>query len=188
LSIQGRSGQGKTTLLRLIAGLEAADDGNMTIDGKSAMANGKLLLQPWERGVQIVFQDLGLWPTRNVLQNVLDPLRAKGVSKTEALSKAQSLLMELGLSERLKSRPGTLSGGEGRRLALARALAVQPQLLLLDEPFTSLDPETRQRSYELLDRALEHQQTAVILVTHDPEEAARLGGTCRQLSEEGQLI
>ncbi len=178
LSIRGKSGCGKSTLLRIVAGLESADSGEIVIGGTIAMKDGRQLLQPWQRQVQMVFQDLGLWPTRTVLQNVSDPLRAAGMGKSEAKERATRALQQLGLQDHQNKRPATLSGGEGRRLALARALVSDPALLLLDEPFTSLDPETREHCAELLQDALQHSRAAVILVTHDPQEAERLGGDC----------
>ncbi len=185
ISIRGQSGCGKTTLLRLLAGLENADQGDIWIDQKVAMQSGKQVLQPWQRQVQMVFQDLGLWPTRTALQNVSDPLRAAGASKADATERAQIALAQLGLSEHANKRPATLSGGEGRRLALARALVSDPALLLLDEPFTSLDPDTREHCAELLQQALKQSRAAVILVTHDPQEAERLGGDCLHLEAGG---
>ena len=188
LSIAGRSGCGKSTLLRLIAGLQDADAGEMQIDGRSAMQNGKQQLAPWDRGLQLVFQDLGLWPTRSVQQHLLDALRAQGVRGAQAKQRCAEVLDALELGALAARRPGRLSGGEARRVALARALVCQPKLLLLDEPFASLDAESRDDGFRLLESVLELSQAAVILVSHDPEEAARLGGTHLQLDAEGHLV
>jgi iron(III) transport system ATP-binding protein len=187
LCITGRSGLGKSTLLRIIAGLETADAGSMEIMGRQAMVAGQQKLQPWDRHVQMVFQDLGLWPTRTVLANVVDPLRALGQSKDQARTGAVDILERLGLGSQIEQKPATLSGGEGRRLALARCLVVEPALLLLDEPFTSLDPETREQSFELLLAALVRSHTAVILVSHDPAEAERLEGRQMRLHDCAKL-
>jgi ABC-type nitrate/sulfonate/bicarbonate transport system ATPase subunit len=187
LCITGRSGLGKSTLLRIIAGLETADAGSIEILGRSAMANGRQKLQPWDRSVQMIFQDLGLWPTRTVLANVVDTLRAQGLAKAKARETALEILQRLGLAQQAEQKPATLSGGEGRRLALARCLVVEPTLLLLDEPFTSLDPETREQSFELLLSALKQSHAAVILVSHDATEAARLGGRQMHLHAGGGL-
>lgn len=181
MSIQGPSGTGKTTLLRIIAGLDSPDAGTIHIGGQVATEGSKSLLQPWQRHVQLVFQDLGLWPTRTVLQNVTDARKAAGLGNVQQV--AIETLTALGLEGLLKRKPAKLSGGEARRLAFARALALEPKLLLLDEPFASLDPEARQSGFDLLEQVLERSSAAVLLVTHDPEEAARLNGTQMNLTE-----
>jgi ABC-type sugar transport system ATPase subunit len=188
LCIAGRSGRGKSTLLRLIAGLQDADAGEIAINGRTAMQDGKQKLAPWDRELQLVFQDLGLWPTRSVQQHLLDALRAQGVRGAQAKQRTAEVLQALDLQDLAARRPGRLSGGEARRVALARALACQPKLLLLDEPFASLDAESRDDGFRFLESVLELSQAAVILVTHDPEEATRLGGTQLQLDAEGHLV
>lgn len=184
LSIQGPSGTGKTTLLRILAGLESPDSGSVTLSGKIATQGKHIKMPPWQRGGQMVFQDLGLWPTRTVLQNVMDARNAAGLPDVKQAS--TQVLTALGLGDFLKRKPGKLSGGEARRLAFARALAMEPQLLLLDEPFASLDPDARQAGFDLLEQVLQQTSAAVILVTHDVEEATRLGGTAMRLHE-GEL-
>ncbi|MBL7008197.1 MAG: ATP-binding cassette domain-containing protein [Planctomycetes bacterium] len=176
LTIAGRSGEGKTTLLRILAGLERPDAGVVHLGGELATDGRRILLQPWQRGVQLVFQDLGLWPTRTVLQHLLDPLVAQGVPRPEARQRADKLLDRLGLSPLARRRPARLSGGEARRLAFARALAPRPALLLLDEPFASLDPVAKADGLALLEEVLEATDAAVVLVSHDPGEARALGG------------
>lgn len=177
LSIQGASGAGKTTLLRILAGLHPADSGTVELHGRAATSGKKHLLAPHQRGLQMVFQDLGLWPTRSVLQNIADPLQAQSWSKSDAQQRARELLNALHLDALEARKPASLSGGEARRLAFARALAPRPNLLLLDEPFASLDPTSRDRSFDALEAGLAHTEAAVILVTHDPSEADRLGGS-----------
>ncbi|RMH02524.1 MAG: ATP-binding cassette domain-containing protein [Planctomycetota bacterium] len=176
LTIAGRSGSGKTTLLRILAGLERADRGVVRFDGVAASDGRRILLPPWRRPVQMVFQDLGLWPNRSVRRHLLDPLAAQGVPRAEARSRTRALLARLGLAPLARRRPGRLSGGEARRLAFARALAPEPELLLLDEPFASLDPVARAEGLALLDEVLAATRAAVVLVTHDPAEARALGG------------
>lgn len=176
LTIAGRSGEGKTTLLRLIAGLEVPDQGEIRLHGQTATLKRKLHLAPHQRKVQMVFQDLALWPSRTVLQNVTDGLRCQGVDKPTAQDRAKQALERLGIADLGKRKPSHLSGGEARRLAFARVLALQPSLLLLDEPFASLDPVARSQGFEFLEEVLNDSQAAVILVTHEPSEARALGG------------
>mgnify|MGYP001619746965 CR=1 FL=1 len=174
VAIAGRSGCGKTTFLRVLAGLERAESGRVRVAGSLASDGTREILAPWQRGLQLVFQDLGLWPTRTVLQNVSDVCRFRHSKNPR--EESQELLERLGLGAYAARLPGTLSGGEARRLAFARALAAQPRILLLDEPFSSLDPEGRLEGFNLLNEALRASPAAVVLVSHDPEEAAMLGG------------
>ncbi len=182
LTVAGRSGEGKSTLLRILAGLEPADAGSVHLAGRTANEGGRLRLQPWQRGIQLVFQDLGLWPTRTVRQHLVDPQRALGRPRAEARRRADELLERLGIGSLARRRPGRLSGGEARRLAFARALAPEPRLLLLDEPFASLDPVARAGGLALLEEVLAATDAAVILVSHDPAEARALGGQVAVLS------
>ena len=186
-SLSGPSGSGKTTLLRVVAGLESPDKGTVEIAGKIGTLDSKVLIPPWERGVGMVFQDLGLWPSRTVAQHVTDPLRARGLSKEDAGNRAGELLESLGLASLADRLPGRLSGGEARRLGLARALAPRPALLLLDEPFAGMDPASRKRGLGFLEEILQEASASVLLVTHHPEEAGALGGRVHIL-EGGKLL
>jgi len=179
LALSGPSGCGKTTLLRVLAGLEKPAEGAVRCAGAAATEGPRLLLAPWQRGLQMVFQDLGLWPARTVRQNVLDAARASG--QPDPGTAADALLARLRLDSFAGRKPGSLSGGEARRLALARALVTRPRALLLDEPFTSLDPAAREEGFALLDELLRETGAAVLLVTHDPWEAERLGGARARL-------
>lgn len=173
-SLCGPSGCGKTTLLRLLAGLEPADAGRVWCGGVLATDGPRIVLPPWRRGVQMVFQDLGLWPMRSARQHLLDAARAAG--RSDGVAAAQDLLDRLGLTACAERRPATLSGGEARRLALARALITRPTVLLLDEPFASLDPDARHAGRALLEEVLRLTEAAVLLVSHDPSDGAALGG------------
>lgn len=184
LAIAGASGCGKTTLLRVLAGLDAAESGQVWVGGALASKGGAILLPPWRRGLQLVFQDLGLWPARSVLQNVADVARWNRSPDPKA--DARELLARVGLSSLAERSPASLSGGEARRLAFARALAAKPRILLLDEPFASLDPAARDDGFALLEDALRETAAAVVLVSHDPAETDRLGGRRLRL-EHGRL-
>ncbi|MFK5955440.1 MAG: ATP-binding cassette domain-containing protein [Planctomycetota bacterium] len=181
MSIQGPSGCGKSTLLRILAGLENADHGRIFLHDQEANRDKKILLQPWQRGIQMVFQDLGLWPTRSVLQHLVDVRKASGLPLPKAVG--EKILAQLGLIEFKNRRPGKLSGGEARRLAFARVMALEPKLILLDEAFSSLDPDNREQGFEVLEQVLSATGAAVILVTHDPAEAKRLGGKAYRMME-----
>ncbi len=175
LTVAGVSGSGKTTLLRLIAGLDAPGQGEIFLEGEPASRKGRILLPPWKRGVQMVFQNGALWPTRTVRAHLVDVQRAQGWHG-DLQGNARAVLERLGLADLAARRPATLSGGERRRLALGRALVLQPKLLLLDEPFASLDPVAREAGLAFLKEVLAESRAAVILVTHEPSEARSLGG------------
>ena len=165
IGLLGPSGCGKTTLLRLIAGFDSPTRGSISLYGQE-VSGGSRWLPPERRGVGMVFQDCALFPHLNTWQNTCFGLRPGQDS-----SRAAWLLELLGL-EKLQTRyPHQLSGGQRQRLALARALAPAPHLLLLDEPFSSLDVEVRLHLRSELPTILRHYGTAGIIVTHDPEEA-----------------
>jgi len=150
----GPSGTGKTTLLRVLSGLEEAD-------------SGEVLVPPVRT---TVYQEPRLIQARRVLQNVTLGQRSSAENKAAALA----ALGEVGLGDRSRSWPATLSGGEAQRVALARALVRQPQLLLLDEPFAALDALTRLQMQDLVGALFLRHQPAVVLVTHDVDEAVTL--------------
>ncbi|MDR2900583.1 MAG: ABC transporter ATP-binding protein [Treponema sp.] len=167
LVLAGPSGCGKTTALQLISGLLEADGGELILNGKN-ITN----MPPWERNIAMVFQDLALFPHLNVEKNITYAPRIKGVKKDDCKKLAEENLSLVRLSKYGKRRIQTLSGGEKQRIAIARALASQPNCLLFDEPFSSLDTPLRR---ELRDHFLEiRKETAIpcIFVTHDREEAA----------------
>lgn len=170
VAIVGPSGCGKSSLLRIIAGLDAADQGIVLLDGESVDH-----VVPERRGVALAFQQPRLFPHMNVLDNVAFSLEAHGMSRAESRREAESYLDVVGMAALAKRRPATLSGGQEQRVALARALAARPRLLLLDEPFSALDPATRTEMQELLARVRKALQVTVVLVTHDRDEAAAVG-------------
>jgi len=163
----GPSGCGKTTLLRLIAGLLAPDSGEIRIDGRRVDGPGP------ERGV--VFQDFALLPWADVLRNVGFGLELRGVPRDERESRARALVDMVGLGEFVHHLPSQLSGGMQQRVGLARALAIDPSILLMDEPFGALDAQTRRGlQVDLLNLHHRHRKT-VVFVTHSVDEAVRLG-------------
>jgi NitT/TauT family transport system ATP-binding protein len=162
----GYSGCGKTTLLRIICGFERAEGGFVLIDGLKHEKPG--------RNVLMLFQDFNqLFPWKTVLQNVMHPLIATGFirDKAAARSRAEKRLHDVGLSDFLQYYPHQLSGGMMQRAAVARALALQPRVLLMDEPFASLDNITRRTLQELTRRVCDKYGVTVIFVTHSVEES-----------------
>jgi iron(III) transport system ATP-binding protein len=171
VAIIGPSGSGKTTLLRLIAGLEVPDRGQIFIDGRLA-SSPEWTLAPYRRGIGFVFQAPALWPHMTVAQNILFGLQ--GLAKKEAGFRLEELLARTSLSGLADRYPHQISGGEGRRVALARALAPRPRCLLLDEPLTNLDPELKEEMLCLIEESLEESGICSIYVTHDASEAERI--------------
>lgn len=164
----GPSGCGKTTALRLIAGFETLNSGDIRIDGRTVASTG-WSLPPEQRQVGLVFQDYALFPHLSVAANVAFGLHALG--NDERNLRVQQMLKLVGLSKEAASWPHQLSGGQQQRVALARALAPKPRLLLLDEPFSNLDVELREKlSLEVRD-ILKHEGITALLVTHDQHEA-----------------
>lgn len=168
----GPSGCGKSTLLRMIAGLETPDSGEIRIDGQVA-ASAAGALPPEVRPVGLVFQDNALFPHLNVEGNVGFGLR--GLSRAERMRRVRDLLDQFQIGRLARAWPHSLSGGEQQRVAIARALARAPSLLLLDEPFSSLDGETRKTVRTALLEDLRRLGASVLVVTHDPEEALGIG-------------
>jgi len=170
------SGSGKSTLLRIIAGLITPSTGSIILDGKN------LSLVPTHlRSIGMVFQDNQLFPHLNVYDNVMFGLRMAKTEKTIAANRCRDLLDLVGLSQAAKQSVATLSGGESKRVALARALAPSPRLLLLDEPLTGLDSELHDRLAHDLQRILHATSTTALLVTHSLPEAEIISDSLRRL-------
>jgi iron(III) transport system ATP-binding protein len=171
----GPSGCGKTTLLRLVAGLDAPDEGVIEIAGHVASNGGRVTVPPRQRGIGFVFQDLALWPHMTVddhLGFALESLRLSPSAARERIARMRELTHIAALGSRY---PHQLSGGEQQRLAIARAIVAQPRLLLLDEPFSSLDADLRDDlRHQIADLRRELALT-MIAVTHDAEDARVLG-------------
>ncbi|HET6501000.1 MAG TPA: ectoine/hydroxyectoine ABC transporter ATP-binding protein EhuA [Amycolatopsis sp.] len=181
VTLIGPSGSGKTTILRLLMTLERVDGGTIHVggeclthverDGKLVPANEKHLRR-LRRRIGMVFQQFNLFPNMNVLQNISEaPIRALGLSKGEAESRALGLLDMVGLSEKAKAHPSRLSGGQQQRVAIARALAMRPEVLLLDEVTSALDPELVAGVLALLKDIASTTNITFLCVTHEMQFA-----------------
>ncbi|KTG09967.1 sugar ABC transporter [Haloprofundus marisrubri] len=168
LTLLGPSGCGKTTTLRLVAGLERPDGGEIRLDGDVVSGNGSFR-SPEERGVGVVFQEFALFPHLTAGENVAFGLKEWDDDEREA--RVTELLELVGLSAQRDSYPDELSGGQQQRVALARSLAPEPDVLLLDEPFSNLDVDLRVRMREEVRRILKEAGVTAVSVTHDQEEA-----------------
>lgn len=182
LALVGPSGCGKSTLLRIVAGLETPDRGRIEIDGIDVTT-----VPTHRRGVGMVFQDDQLFPHLDVAANVAFALRVRGEDRSTRSRRVDELLELVGLRHLATANVGRLSGGEAKRVALARSLAIAPRVLLLDEPLAGLDRERRDSLMHDLRAILESMArevgTSVVLVTHDPEEAAFLADRTARLPD-----
>ncbi len=183
LALVGPSGCGKTTTLRLIAGLERPDRGEIFINGR-LMASPLVFVPPERRGVSMVFQDHALFPHLTVFDNIAFGLR--GMSRMQVRDTVHRLLEMVGLQALAGRYPHALSGGERQRVALARALAPRPVLVLMDEPFSSLDADMRLEMREQVRGILKDMGATVVFVTHDQEEALFMGD-CLAVFHSGRM-
>ena len=183
-SMLGPSGSGKTTMLRMVAGFERPTAGTVRLDGVDVTN-----LPPFERDVNTVFQDYALFPHMTVEENVSVVPRLEQWDAARASARAHELLELVGLpaTTYASRRPAELSGGQRQRVGLARALATDPPILLMDEPFGALDPITRMEVRREFSRVQEHLRTTVVIVTHDMAEAFALGDRVGVM-EAGELI
>ena len=172
----GPSGCGKTTVLRLLAGLEVLDSGAISIDGNEIAAGGRNLIEPEQRHIGMVFQDLALWPHMTVSQHLEFALRYDRLTKpADRPSRIQAVLEMVRLADRAHSYPGDLSGGQQQRIALARALVTNPAIVLMDEPLSSLDDELNMHLRREILRLHAALGFTLIYVTHNREEAIEIG-------------
>ncbi len=172
IGLVGPSGSGKSSLLMVIAGLERADTGSVAVAGEDLNRLDEDALARFRgRNVGIVFQSFHLIPTMSALENVAVPLELAGIA--DAHERARGELIAVGLGERLHHYPAQLSGGEQQRVAVARALAPQPAILVADEPTGNLDEDTGRHIIELLFAGHEKQGSTLVLVTHDAALASR---------------
>jgi ABC-type Fe3+/spermidine/putrescine transport system ATPase subunit len=181
VALLGRSGSGKTTALRLLAGLETADRGSVRVAGE------EVTRQPAaRRGIGMVFQSYALFPHLTIGENVSFGLEGGGIERAEVRRRAEAALAKMRLEGRFDGRVGELSGGMQQRVAIARALAPEPRVLLLDEPFSNLDPELREHTRRELRAQIHAIGITTLFVTHDQEEAFDLGDRVALL-EAGRL-
>lgn len=177
----GPSGCGKTTMLRIVAGVEQQDIGTISIDGDTICGPAHTT-PPENRSIGLMFQDFALFPHLSVADNV-----AFGISKSEAKTRVPELLKKVGMSRHIDRFPHELSGGEQQRVALARALAPQPRIMLMDEPFSGLDDRLRDDIRDETLDLLKEENTAVLLVTHEPAEAMRMADEIA-LMRKGRIV
>ncbi|HJP56157.1 MAG TPA: ABC transporter ATP-binding protein [Gemmatimonadales bacterium] len=173
-ALMGPSGSGKSTLLNLIAGLDRPTSGTVTVGGAVVSAMSAAELATWRaRNVGFVFQQFNLLPVLTAYQNVELPLLLTRLSKKERDERVRIALGVVGLDDRLHHYPRQLSGGQEQRVAIARAIVADPTLVLLDEPTGQLDAKSSQEVLALLSRLNEEFGKTIIIVTHDPQAAAR---------------
>lgn len=182
LSVLGPSGSGKTTLLRLIAGLDIPDSGRIIFDGQSLAG-----CPPHKRNFGMMFQEFALFPHLNVFDNIAFGLKMKGMAKPEIEGRVREMLGMTGLQGFENRDVNALSGGERQRVALARTLAPQPRLLMLDEPLSSLDRVLRKRLLTDLTHILSRLNMTTIFVTHDHEEAFAAGRDLVIVMNQGRI-
>ena len=172
-SIMGPSGSGKSTLLYVLGALEPPTSGTVTLDGQNPFQlKARELAAFRNKQIGFIFQDHCLLPQCSVIENVLTPTLVSKTNENDG-ERAQALLEQVGLVDRLEHRPAELSGGEKQRVALARALIMKPQVLLCDEPTGNLDQKSADAVASLLVELHQRQQTILVVVTHNAELAAR---------------
>jgi iron(III) transport system ATP-binding protein len=184
LCLLGPSGCGKTTTLRLIAGLEPAQQGRIVIEG-NVVADGAVQVPPERRRVGLLFQDFALFPHLTVLENVIFGLSHLTVKERQA--RAREVLGQVGMLDYADAYPHVLSGGQQQRIALARARAPRPRVMLMDEPFSNLDARLRLQLRDLVLHVLKNTTASTLVVTHDPEEAMFLGDRIAVMRE-GRIV
>ncbi|MFC9241071.1 glycine betaine/L-proline ABC transporter ATP-binding protein [Streptomyces decoyicus] len=186
--VMGLSGSGKSTLVRCLTRLIEPTSGDLEMDGEDVRAMDRNALRELRRRrAAMVFQHFGLLPHRTVVDNVAYGLEIQGMGKTERREKANEMVGKVGLAGMEKRRPGQLSGGQQQRVGLARALAVDPEVLLFDEPFSALDPLIRRDMQEEVVRLHREEGRTMVFITHDLAEALRIGDRIA-LMRDGEIV
>ena len=186
--VMGLSGSGKSTLLRLLNGLVRPCAGDVTIQGRSLSSlNGRALNKLRREQLGMVFQSFALFPHRTVIDNAAFGLEVAGVPRQQRRDRALKALERVGLGDECRKRPHQLSGGMQQRVGLARALALDPPILLMDEAFSALDPLIRSDMQELLLQLQAERQRTIVFISHDLDEAIRLGDRIA-LMQDGQVL
>lgn len=186
--IMGLSGSGKSTLIRCILRLIKATAGKILINGEDTCSyNDQQLINLRRNTTAMVFQQFGLFPHRNVLDNVAYGLKVQGVAEEERYIKAREVIDKVGLKGWENYLPSALSGGMQQRVGIARALAIEPEILLMDEPFSGLDPLIRRQMQDELIGLQEEVQKTILFVTHDLDEALKLGSRIA-IMRDGEII
>ncbi|MGH3311652.1 MAG: quaternary amine ABC transporter ATP-binding protein [Streptomyces sp.] len=186
--VMGLSGSGKSTLVRCLTRLIEPTSGEVEIDGEDVLGMDKARLRELRRTrAAMVFQNFGLLPHRTVIDNIAYGLEIQGMGKTERRDKAAEMAEKVGLQGLGERRPGQLSGGQQQRVGLARALAVDPEVLLFDEPFSALDPLIRRDMQEEVIRLHHEEGRTMVFITHDLSEALRLGDRIA-LMRDGEIV
>lgn len=173
--ILGPSGCGKTTVLRLLAGFTSPDSGEIIINNQIVAVKGEIIKEPEERNLGMVFQDLALWPHLSVKGNLEFGLKAKRVQKIKREKYIPEMLKLMQMEKSIHAKPAELSGGQQQRVALARALILHPEILLMDEPLSSLDQDLNVQLRKEILKLHSKIGFALLYVTHDREEAFDIG-------------
>lgn len=178
LSVLGPSGCGKTTLLRILIGLETQSGGSVLLDGEDISSR-----KPHERDMGIIFQNYALFPNMSVLENVEYALKLRTDLKPNSRKIAEQTLDQIGMHDQLDKRPNQLSGGQQQRVAIARTLALNPKIILLDEPISALDVSMREVMKKELKEIQKKFNSTMIFITHEQEEAFYLSDRIMVMSE-----
>ena len=187
IAILGSSGSGKSTLLHLLGGLDAFNHGEITLDGQAySSLNDKAMTALRQQKLGFIYQFHHLLPELTALENVMMPLLICKWRISDAKAEAEAILDQVGLSHRLKHKPGELSGGERQRVAVARAIVKKPALILADEPTGNLDQKTAMQVMDLIEKITIENKSSLILVTHDEYFARKMQRTLRM--DEGKLV